>query len=344
MKRMPVMLLAFTFLVPLVIPSGASAGSGTFTDIAGNTHAEAIQAIADADITKGCTATTYCPADLVTRAQMASFLARAFELPPATRDYFRDGTGSVHEDNINRIAEEGITLGVSPGIYDPGGQVTRAQMASFLARALGLDPVSGNRFSDVDGTHAGNINAIAEEGITLGCDAAGTRYCPTDPVRRDQMASFLARALDLIDTEVLDRPAIGSQPRAGENWELLGCTNESGTCSYSPGGWVRLETRGSLISACQIWDYSVIPHRCLYPGGAFGVTDPSGRPGIPGQDTYTAGVFRHDTDTGRLASITYQFPLHPTAPRGLWTGRLCDATSYSTDCRELLTVYFEVGN
>ena len=208
MRRVFVILLAFTFLVPLVIPSDASAGSGTFTDIAGNTHAEAIQAIADADITKGCTATTYCPAELVTRAQMASFLARAFELPPATRDYFRDDAGSVHEDNINRIAEEGITLGVSPGIFDPGGHVTRAQMASFLARALGLDPVAGNRFSDVDGTHAGNINAIAEEGITLGCDAAGTRYCPTDSVRRDQMASFLARALDLIDTEVLDRPPL----------------------------------------------------------------------------------------------------------------------------------------
>ena len=218
MRRVLIILLALSFVVPLFLTSDARAGSGTFTDIAGNTHEQAIEAIADADITKGCTATTYCPADLVTRAQMASFLARAFELPPATRDYFRDDAGSVHEDNINRIAYAEITLGVSPGIFDPGGLVTRAQMASFLARALGLDPIDGNRFTDVDGTHAGNIYAIAEEGITLGCNAAGTRYCPNDPVRRDQMASFLARALDLVETEVLDRPPLTDaiRPVAGD--------------------------------------------------------------------------------------------------------------------------------
>jgi hypothetical protein len=31
-------------------------------------------------ITGGCTATTYCPADPVNRAQMAVFLVRAFQL------------------------------------------------------------------------------------------------------------------------------------------------------------------------------------------------------------------------------------------------------------------------
>ena len=53
-------------------------------------------------------------------------------------------------------------------------------MASFLARALDLAPVEDNRFKDVIGgsTHAGAINAIADAGITLGCNEAGTRFCP----------------------------------------------------------------------------------------------------------------------------------------------------------------------
>lgn len=336
MKRVLTTVLAAALLLPLALPSGASAASGTFTDIAGNTHRETILAIADADITQGCTPDRYCPGDLVSRGQMASFLARAFELPPATRDYFRDDAGSVHEDSINRIAQEGITLGIAPGIFDPAGHVTRAQMASFIAKALGLDPVVGNRFTDVSGTHTGNINAIAEAGITVGCDAAGTRYCPTAAVRRDQMASFLARALGL--------ERVGEEhPRAGQNWELLECANDSGTCRYPPGGWVRLETRGQLIWVCQLWDLS-IPPRCLIRGGALGVVDPSGARGIPAQETYLAALVRYDPDTGSLASITYQFPLHPDAPRGLWTAHLCSAMSYSPDCTRLLTVHFEVAN
>jgi hypothetical protein len=40
--------------------------------------------------------------------------------------------------------------------------------------------------------HYNNINAIAEAGITLGCTDT-SHYCPDTLVRRDQMASFLAR-------------------------------------------------------------------------------------------------------------------------------------------------------
>ena len=58
--------------------------------------------------------------------------------------------------------------------------------------------VSNGRFYDDDGsTHEGYIEAIAEAGITLGCDALDPgRYCPDDPVTRAQMASFLARAFE----------------------------------------------------------------------------------------------------------------------------------------------------
>ena len=72
--------------------------------------------------------------------------------------------------------------------------MTRAQMGSFLARAMGFNPVPGDRFDDVSGVHEGNINAIAEAGVTLGCNEAGTLFCPDDLVARDQMASFLGRS------------------------------------------------------------------------------------------------------------------------------------------------------
>jgi len=52
---------------------------GPFTDIEGvGGHQSSINAVAAAGISNGCGADVYCPEDGVTRAQMASFLARAF--------------------------------------------------------------------------------------------------------------------------------------------------------------------------------------------------------------------------------------------------------------------------
>ncbi|HEY5650453.1 MAG TPA: S-layer homology domain-containing protein, partial [Acidimicrobiia bacterium] len=38
---------------------------------------------------------------------------------------------------------------------------------------------------------------LYDQGITNGCFPDPLRYCPDDPVLRDQMASFVARALGL---------------------------------------------------------------------------------------------------------------------------------------------------
>ncbi len=110
-----------------------------FTDDNGNKHESRINRVAMADITRGCgTATLYCPKGVVTRGQMASFLARAFHLPPASRDYFTDDNSNKHESAINRLREAGITFGCG-GVattFCPDGSVTRGQMAAFLHRAL----------------------------------------------------------------------------------------------------------------------------------------------------------------------------------------------------------------
>ena len=176
---------------------------GRFADDDGNAHEAMIEAIAAVGITQGCDADfpqLFCPSDAVTRAQMASFVARAVDLPPATLDWFGDDDGSAHEDNINRLAEAGITVGCSAAtLFCPDDLVTRAQMASFIARAFGLEDGTRDWFTDDDGTtHEAAIDALADAAITFGCDAADSKlFCPGDPVQRDQMASFLGRALGL---------------------------------------------------------------------------------------------------------------------------------------------------
>ena len=208
--RTRVLALAAVVLFAAALPLSATssgqpalAQSG-FADVAGNAHVVNIEAIAEAGITAGCVpdGSLYCPDGRVTRAQMATFLARALGLQLAADEggaqRFTDVSGT-HAESISAVADAGITLGCSADgrRFCPDAVVTRAQMASFLARALGLAD-SPNPFSDATGNiHGGAIGAVAAQGITAGCDSAGTRYCPDDPVRRDQMASFLARALGL---------------------------------------------------------------------------------------------------------------------------------------------------
>lgn len=159
----------------------------------------AIHTIYEAGITVGCSQSPlrYCPEEPVTRAQMATFLVRALGLTPLSSDRFEDDDGHWAEKNIEALAEAGITVGCNAAgdRFCPEDHVTRAQMATFLARALSLQPSNANRFVDDDGHWAEkNIDAIANLGITVGCNSAGDRFCPEDDVTRAQMAAFLKRS------------------------------------------------------------------------------------------------------------------------------------------------------
>ena len=86
--------LRMNFVVSLAIalvaitPVGSIAldPGGTFADDNDSIHEASIEAIADAGITKGCNPPVndlFCPKDVVTREQMATFLVRALDLPAA---------------------------------------------------------------------------------------------------------------------------------------------------------------------------------------------------------------------------------------------------------------------
>ena len=173
------------------------AAGSEFLDTCTSLFADEIMWLSASGITAGCAGSTFCPNKTVNRAQMASFLARALDLPAASGDYFTDDDGNLHEDNINRLFEAEITFGCGGSNYCPGDDVTRAQMASFLERALDLPATSGDYFEDDNGNlHEANINALAASGITAGC--GGTSFCPSDGTERDEMAAFLFRGRSLL--------------------------------------------------------------------------------------------------------------------------------------------------
>ncbi len=191
-------LLAFALLAPLL-------PGGTFIDDNDSVHEASIEAIAASGITVGCNPPLndrFCPNQSVSRSQMAAFLNRALALPAATDDYFSDDDGSIFEDDINRVAAAGITLGCNPPLNDrfcPVRSISRAEMATMLARAFDYPASNVDWFGDDDASvHEAAINSIADAGVTLGCNPPdNTSFCPTEPVTRAQMASFLVRALGL---------------------------------------------------------------------------------------------------------------------------------------------------
>lgn len=120
------------------------ADSHPFTDTLDSVHVNSIAALYQAGITKGCNPPDndqYCPREIVTRGQMAAFMARAWELTGETNvERFSDDDTSIFERDISRIADAGFTSGCGNGEYCPNEKMLRKHMAVFLGKALGLTP------------------------------------------------------------------------------------------------------------------------------------------------------------------------------------------------------------
>lgn len=119
---------------------------------------------------------------------------------------FGDHRASIHRADIEWLAKRGITRGCNPPQntqYCPEAAVTRGQMAVFLQRALELPDVAGDRFDDDNGSAwESAAEALAAADVTRGCNPPDNdRFCPDDPVTRDQMAAFLTRAWNLPKTD-----------------------------------------------------------------------------------------------------------------------------------------------
>jgi hypothetical protein len=113
-------------------------GEDAFTDIADNQYRAQINAVALAGLTVGCTSDEYCPDGLVNKEQLATFIQRAFDIPPSDVDAFTDDDDSSHEAAINAIAAAGIAEGCGGTSYCPEEIVTREVAAAYLHRALTL--------------------------------------------------------------------------------------------------------------------------------------------------------------------------------------------------------------
>ena len=184
-----------------------------FTDVDdSNEHSDAIEELASHGVfvDTECDDQLFCPQLGLKRWEMAVWILRVLvDYPPNIVGISRfqdipDGKWWIRY--VEHLYARKITIGceTEPLQYCPHDPVTRAQMASFLVRALDLPPAPAAGFTDTDRTaHAANIDALHRAGITIGCATEPLQYCPHDPVTRAQMATFLYRMASWLDRQAL---------------------------------------------------------------------------------------------------------------------------------------------
>ncbi len=177
-----------------------------FDDVpAGSDFHSGVVRLAQAGVTAGCGGNNFCPADSLTRGQMAVFLEKAlhgpdFDLPKPPIHLDDVLPCSPEGPFILQLASEGLTVGCGIDVFCPDAPNTRAQGAVFILKAVHGSayeppPATGTVFSDVPaGAFAADfIEQLAAEGLTVGC--GGGLFCPDNPLTRGQAAAYIAQSL-----------------------------------------------------------------------------------------------------------------------------------------------------
>lgn len=211
-----------TLVASAIVPVASAAG---FTDVVGNDHEVAINALADAGIINGYADGTFKPNQTINRGQVVKLLGRWLEgqgqeIPADwnTKQRFNDLPVTAEEELVKYAAlakDAGVFAG-SNGNLNAAQTMQRQQMAVVLVRAIkeiaGVDLVAEYR-------KAGFVTEIADleqaysteqRSAIVALEYAGitkvTRFNPGNSVTRGQFASFLYRTIE----NVVNAPEAGA--------------------------------------------------------------------------------------------------------------------------------------
>jgi hypothetical protein len=118
-------------------------------------------------------------------------------VPTTTTPVFSDVPTSYWGYNaITSLATRGIVAGYPDGTFKPDNQITRAEFATILVKALGLSTTgTTGQFTDVtaDAWYYGTVNAAASASLVSGM--GDNLFAPNALITREQMAVMVAKAL-----------------------------------------------------------------------------------------------------------------------------------------------------
>jgi triacylglycerol lipase len=172
--------------------------------------------------------------------------------------------GSWSYDYILKMYQLGVVNGRSETVFDPTGNVTRAEFVKMLACLDGVDTsnYSTCKFEDVSDSSvfAPYIEWAAENGIVYG--TSSVTFNPNDNITREQMAAIICRYADYAGIKLSeDTPAVtftdsaqisdyavdsvAALQRAGI---ICGVQNADGSYSYYPKSFATREQTCKVLS------------------------------------------------------------------------------------------------
>ena len=214
------------------------------------------------------------PAALAVDVPTADYKATFQACPPdAIPSWEFEDVPSTHPNaaNIACISYYGVTKGTSHTTYSPTTPVTRQQMALFLtrlARLVGISvPAAGStNFVDIGDLNAETQTAISQLvqlGVSVG--TSSTTFSPASPVRRDDMALFIERLMNLMtpmeghgyipsDVTTWNAPfrdirQLSAEKRQaiGRLWNL-GVMNGTGSVAYFPAEVITRDSMAGFLA------------------------------------------------------------------------------------------------
>ena len=171
-----------------------------FVDVPkGEYYYDAVKWAVGTNITNGTSDNTFSPSKSCSRAEVVTFLWRAngCPAPSSTENPFSDvPTGQWYTNAVLWAVERGITTGTGGGKFNPDKVCTRAEVVTFLKRAVAKDVVpsaTDNPFADVPAGqwYTEAVLWAVEKGITTGTST--TTFSPDTICTRAQVVTFLYR-------------------------------------------------------------------------------------------------------------------------------------------------------
>lgn len=182
----------------LAHPISSLAETKKFPDVSDSAWSkDAIYYLVERNVINGMPDGNFMPYGNLTRAQAAKIIATAIgaKVDPNAKPSYNDAKNNWAASFIAAMEKENIIKGREPGVFDPEGKVTRAEMAAMLVRAYNLkSKVTGpvpTKFADLE-NHWGKeeVNILVELKLSLGTEDG---WKPNDSITREQAAQLTAQ-------------------------------------------------------------------------------------------------------------------------------------------------------
>ena len=141
---------------------------------------------------------TFKPDQGISRAEFATIIVKAFQLPEKTGKVFEDTANHWAKNFIATAAANGIVSGYSDTTFGPNDHITREQMAVMIVKAAKLVESQGKTFVDTDKVSDWAKNAVVTaSGKNIMSGYPDNTFRPKNNATRAEAATVIIKSLKL---------------------------------------------------------------------------------------------------------------------------------------------------